>query len=91
MVEAQKGKGALTWEEVVERLECHMAQPNYVAALLEKHGIEKSRLGPTENRSRVWGAAVWGRPKVKLAPSEQAAKVHGASTRVDPDDVDPLS
>ena len=91
LAEAQKGKGALTWEEVVEKLECHMAQPNYVAALLEKHGVKKSRLGPTENRSRVWGAAVWGRPKPKLAPSEQAAKVHGASVRPDIDDVDPLS
>ena len=94
LVEEQKGKGALVWEELVEKLECHMAQPNYVAALLEKHGVKRSRMSANHGEGRrptVWGAAVWGRPRPKAAPSATAEKVHGASTRPDPDDVDPLS
>ena len=93
LVESQKGKGALTFQQVREALEEYATPDNHLAGALTQHGVTKQKLRIGDKRVWVWGVELWGRPRPQAAPTEaqQAAAAHGASTRVDPDDLDPLS
>jgi len=94
LVERQKGKGALTFQQIREEIEEYACSDDKITSALKMLGVTKQKLTfGDQKRGMGWGANVWGAPKPRLAPTEaqQAAAAHGASTRVDPDDLDPLS
>jgi predicted P-loop ATPase len=93
LVESQKGKGGLTFQQVREAIEEYSCPDHHLADALTKYGVTKQKHRAGDKRVWVWGVELWGKPRPQAAPTEaqQAAAAHGASTRVDPDDLDPLS
>ena len=89
LVIRQKGKGALTFQQIREEIEEYAVPDSRLADALGKVDVKKTRPITGGSRVWVWGVALWGNSKPRAAPTEaqQAAAAHGASIR----DIDPLS